>query len=88
VTLVAVAERRAVPIRALEVSAAGVVGRREDGQFGFTEIELEVDVGTDAGFEEEALSAAEAAERGCLVSVSLDAPVHVRCRVGATSAAA
>jgi organic hydroperoxide reductase OsmC/OhrA len=81
VTLVAVAERRAVPLRSLEVAASGRVTQRGDGRFGFTAITLEVSLSTDPGFEHEAAEAAEAAERGCLVAVSLDFPVHLELEV-------
>jgi organic hydroperoxide reductase OsmC/OhrA len=85
VTLLAVAERRGVPLLDLDVSASGSVGQRPDGQFGFTEIELDVDVVTDAGFEEEARLAGEAAERGCLVAISLDVPVRLELGVRAAA---
>jgi organic hydroperoxide reductase OsmC/OhrA len=82
VTLVAVAEHRAVPLRGLEVGASGRVTQRNDGRFGFTEVVLEVELSTDPGFEADVAEAAEAAERGCLVTASLDFPVrldlHVR----------
>jgi organic hydroperoxide reductase OsmC/OhrA len=81
VTLVAVAERREVPLRRLEVAASGHVTQRSDGRFGFTEVVLEADICTDPGFEEEVTSAAEAAERGCLVAASLDLPVRLRLEV-------
>ena len=77
VTLLAVAERRGVPLRSLDVAACGLVGQRPDGPFAFTEIELDVELVTDAGFEEEARLAGEAAERGCLVAASLDVPIHL-----------
>jgi organic hydroperoxide reductase OsmC/OhrA len=83
VTLLAVAERRGVPVLGLDVSARGRVGQRPDGPFAFTEIELEVDLATDAGFEDEARLAGEAAERGCLVAASLDFPTHLELKVTA-----
>ena len=82
VTLVAVAERRSIPLRGLEVDASGRVTQRDDGRFGFIEVVLEVSLSTDPGFEGEVAGAAEAAERSCLVAASLDFPVrfelHVR----------
>jgi organic hydroperoxide reductase OsmC/OhrA len=87
VTLVAVSERRGVPLRALEVHGAGDVARRADGTFGFSAIELEVAVETDPGFEAEARLAGEAAEEGCLVSASLDTPVHLDLDIRTSSAA-
>ncbi len=81
VTFVAVAERRAVPLRSLEVAASGRVTQRTDGRFGFTAVTLDVSLVTDPGFEQEAKEVAEAAERGCLVAVSLDLPVHLQLEV-------
>ena len=37
VTLLAVAERRGIPLRGLEIDASGHVTRRSNGPFGFTE---------------------------------------------------
>lgn len=81
VTLVAVAERRSVPLRGLDVAASGRVTQRSDGRFGFTEVVLEVSLSTDPGYEEEATAAADAAERGCLVAASLDFPVRLELTV-------
>ena len=39
VTIAALAEHDRLPLRALDVHAEGVVGRREDGRFGFVRIE-------------------------------------------------
>ena len=77
VTMVSAADRRGLPLRALGVHGTGAVTQRPDGRFGFTEIELEVVVATDPGYESEVQAAAEAAERSCLVAVSLDLPVRV-----------
>ena len=83
VTLLAVAERRAVPLRGLDVAARGRVGQRSEGPFGFTAIQLEVELVTDAGFEDEARLAGEAAERGCLIAASLDFPIELDLNVRA-----
>jgi organic hydroperoxide reductase OsmC/OhrA len=77
VTLLAVAERRRVPVQQLEVEGTGEVTQRRDGRFGFTEVVLAVSLRTDPGFEAEAVEAAEAAELGCLVSASVDFPVRL-----------
>ncbi len=77
VTLVAIAERREVPLRTLDVSARGRVTRRSDGRVGFVEAVLEAALTTEPGYEQEAAEAAAAAERGCLVAVSLDFPVRL-----------
>ena len=59
VTLLAVAERRGVPVRQLEVGGTGEATQRPDGRFGFTEVVLEVSLWTDSGFEAEAAAAVE-----------------------------
>ena len=87
VTLVGIAERRGLPLRALAVHGAGTVSQRSDGPFGFTSVELEVMLATDPGCEADARAAAEAAERSCLVAVSLDLPVHVTLDVRIAAAA-
>lgn len=81
VTLAAVAEHRRVPLRTVSVAGLGRVGRRDDGSFGFTEVELDARVETESGWEAEAAAVAEAAERRCLVAASLDLPVTVRADV-------
>jgi len=77
VTLLAVAERRDVPLRGVEVSASGHVTQRKDGPFAFTEATLHVLLDTDPGREAEAAEAAIVAEQGCLVTSSLNFPVHL-----------
>jgi organic hydroperoxide reductase OsmC/OhrA len=88
VTLVAIAERRAVPLHGLEVSASGRIGTRDDGRAGFVSIDLGVTIETDAGSVEAMERAAESAERNCLVSSSLNVPVRLRADVHAARAAA
>jgi organic hydroperoxide reductase OsmC/OhrA len=77
VTLVAVAERRDLPLRELHVSGTGHLTQRDDGRFGFVAIELTATIRTD----EPALDAIERtarfAERACLVTMALDVPVHI-----------
>jgi organic hydroperoxide reductase OsmC/OhrA len=87
-TLVAIAEHRGVPLRALEVRGEGDVDRRVDGRFGFTALRLAVQFQTERGKEAEARLAAQDAERSCLVSASLDAPLHVELDVRTSSAIA
>ena len=87
VTLVSAAGRRGLPLRALGVHATGAVSQRPDDGFGFTEIELEVVIATDPGYESQARDAAEAAERSCLVAVSLDLPVRMTLDVRTAAAA-
>ena len=75
VTIVAMAERKGVPLHSLDVRGDGIVGRREDGRLGFVRLDQQVRVGTDNGFVEHARKLVEDAEAGCLVAVSLDVPV-------------
>ncbi|HEX9350797.1 MAG TPA: OsmC family protein [Gaiellaceae bacterium] len=77
VTLAAVAERREIPLYALNVSGTGHVTARDDGRFGFVAIELTAALRTEPGLLEAAESAAHQAERACLISMALDIPVHV-----------
>ena len=83
VTIVALAERAQLPLRALSVRAEGVVGHRPDGRFGFVSIDQTVDVATDAGHEDAARALVAKAEQGCLVTVSLDLPVNTTVHVRA-----
>ena len=77
VTLSGIAERRGLPLHQLEVGGAGVVGRRDDGAFGFTRLSLRVTIKTDVGQEELAREVAQQAKEGCLVTVSLALPVEL-----------
>lgn len=77
VTMVAVAERRDLPLYGIEVTGTGHLTQRDDGRFGFVAIELTAHIQT-AELSVEALShAARYAERACLISMALDVPVHV-----------
>lgn len=76
VTIAALAEHERLPLRDLDVSAEGVVGRRADGRFGFLRIEQHVRLETDEEHEVAARALVARAEAGCLVSVSLDLPVE------------
>jgi organic hydroperoxide reductase OsmC/OhrA len=77
VTLVAVAERRELPLHDLQVSGTGHLTTRDDGRLGFVAIELTARIETEALTLEAMERAAKHAERGCLVSMALDVPVHV-----------
>ena len=83
VTLAAVAERRSIALHRLQVDGIGHVERRDDGRFGFVAIELHARVETDRESIPAAEEAARQAEELCLISISLDAPVHVEVEVGA-----
>jgi organic hydroperoxide reductase OsmC/OhrA len=82
-TLVAIAERWSLPLLGLHVRGAGHVEKREDGRFGFVAIELHVAAETDAEHVVAVEEAARRAEEHCLVSIALDAPVHVEVEVTA-----
>ena len=77
VTLVAVGERADVPVRALSVTAAGHVTRRDDGKFGFVAIELDVRFETDPDLVDAAGRAAAKAKDLCIVTMALDVPVRL-----------
>jgi len=76
VTFAGLAEREGLPVEALEVSGDGVASMRTDGRFGFTRLELRMDLDTDAASANRVQELAEQAERTCLVAVSLDLPVE------------
>ena len=86
VTIVALFERERLPLRGLDVRAEGVVGRREDGRFGFVRIEQHVSLQTDDGHEDAARALVAKAEVGCLVSASLDLPVETTVEVRTVAA--
>jgi organic hydroperoxide reductase OsmC/OhrA len=81
VTIAALAEREHLPLADLSIQADGVVGRRDDGRFGFVRIEQTVELETDAGHEEAARALVARAEDGCLVTVSLDVPVQTTVQI-------
>lgn len=92
VTLSAVARRRGIPLASMRVAGTGHLGPKEDGGLGFTSIELDVSAETESPEQVEAAEeAVEHAERGCLVAIALDVPVHVAATVtsrpGAVAAA-
>jgi organic hydroperoxide reductase OsmC/OhrA len=77
VTMVAVAERRDLPLYGIEVTGTGHLTQRDDGRFGFVAIELTAHIQT-AELSIDALSrAAKYAERACLITMALDVPVHL-----------
>jgi organic hydroperoxide reductase OsmC/OhrA len=77
VTLIAIAERAEIPLYTLRVSGTGHLSKRDDGRFGFVAIELDAEIETNAVSVRAAESAAERAEKVCLVSQALDIPVHL-----------
>jgi organic hydroperoxide reductase OsmC/OhrA len=83
VTITGIAKREELPLHALSVDAVGVVGRREDGHFGFRKIEQHVTITTDPGEEDRAHALVERAEQTCLVAVSLDVEFETEIAVSA-----
>jgi peroxiredoxin-like protein len=81
VTIAALAEREQLPLSDLAIQADGVVGRRDDGRFGFVRIEQTVELETDAGHEDAARALVAKAEDGCLVTVSLALPVQTTVQI-------
>jgi organic hydroperoxide reductase OsmC/OhrA len=76
-TLVAVAERRGIPLHAVEVNAIGHLEGMQTG-FEFTVFELEVGLVTDPERIDDATEAALRAKDHCVVARVLDVPVHIR----------
>ena len=76
VTFTGLAEREGLTYAGLNVDGTGICGRRGDGRFGFTRLELRLGLETDPADEERARALAEKAEATCLVSASLDLPVE------------
>jgi organic hydroperoxide reductase OsmC/OhrA len=85
-TLVAIAERRGIPLHALDVSAVGHLESMKDG-FEFTVFELDVALATDEEHVEGATEAARRAVGHCVVGRALEVPVHVRVSAHAPSPA-
>lgn len=86
-TLVAVAERPQAPLLDASISATGHMGRRDDGRFGFTVIEVDAVLETLAGADGAVVAAARTAEERCLTGQALDVPGHVGANVTAVAAA-
>jgi organic hydroperoxide reductase OsmC/OhrA len=72
------AESAELPVVSLDVCTEGVVGRREDGRFGFTRLEQVVELVTEPGCEDTARDVIHRAEESCLVAASLDVAVETR----------
>jgi organic hydroperoxide reductase OsmC/OhrA len=85
VTLTGIAERQRLPLHRLELRAHGLTGTRPDGHYGFTKLELALELETDAGEEERARRLVEEAERRCLVTASMDVAVELTIDVQAAA---
>jgi organic hydroperoxide reductase OsmC/OhrA len=86
VTFTGLAERAGLVYTRLLVDGDGTVGKRADGRFGFTGLQLRLEVETDPDDETHARRLAETAEQTCLVSASLDLPVETIIEVTRPSA--
>lgn len=60
----------------IKVDGTGTCGKRPDGRFGFTRMQLHLTVATAPPDEARARELAAEAEANCLVSASLDFPVE------------
>lgn len=76
-TLAAIAERREAPLIDATVTSTGHMSRRDDGDFGFSVIDIDAVLETISGGEDAVEQAAREAERRCLVTRALGVPVHV-----------
>ena len=76
-TLRAIAARRELLLRELEVEGVGHVTHRADGRLGFVVIELLVGLTVDEEDEHEGERAAHDAHHACLVARALDVPVEL-----------
>ena len=85
-TIIAVARKDDIPIRSLEVRSAGHVTRRDDGRLGFVVVEFDVDFVTSPDRISDAEAAARRAKELCIVTISLDVPVHLRVHARAEAA--
>lgn len=76
VTFTGLAERNDLGYTNLKVDGTGTCGKRTDGRFGFTRLQLHLTVETAPPDEARARELAAEAEANCLVSASLDFPVE------------
>jgi organic hydroperoxide reductase OsmC/OhrA len=77
-TLRAIAERRDLHFRDVDVTATGHVTKLADGRLGFLAIELDVRLEVEAGDEGTAEAAARRAHEYCIVGHALAVPVELR----------
>jgi organic hydroperoxide reductase OsmC/OhrA len=77
VTMIAVAERRDLPLYELDVTGTGHLTQRDDGRFGFVAVELTAHIQTAEPSIDALRRAAKYAERACLITMALDVPVHL-----------
>lgn len=77
VTYAGAAQRRGVHVSSLRVEAEGVVGTRDDGRFGFTEVTLHLRIVVPPAEADVATDIAHEAHERCLVAASLACSVDV-----------
>lgn len=87
VTIAALADADHVALHNLDVHSEGVVGRRDDGKFGFVRMEQTVELTTDEASVAAARAVVDRAEETCLVSVSLALPVDTTVHVATVTPA-
>jgi organic hydroperoxide reductase OsmC/OhrA len=87
-TLVAVAQRRRLPLRAVRVDATGHL-ERKNGRYVFVVIELDVELEVDSGREHEVDEIARLAKEHCIVAGAIRPPIdlHVETKVVKAGAA-
>ncbi len=81
-TVLAIAERREVPIHTIQTDATGHV-QHKDGLYRFVVLELDVMIETQPGQEAAAESVVQLAKERCIVSGALDVPVRLTVAVHA-----
>ena len=77
VTFTGLAQREGLRVERLTVDGDGIAGKRPDGAFGFTRLELRIALELDPAAHDRARELAKTAEQTCLVTVSLDLPVEM-----------
>ncbi|HEY2327944.1 MAG TPA: OsmC family protein [Gaiellaceae bacterium] len=85
VTYTGLAQRQGVHLSSLRVDGDGVVGTRDDGRFGFTELNLRLRIVVPPSEADAATEVAHAAHERCLVAASLAVPVEVEIDVRSTA---
>lgn len=83
-TFDAYARRAGAAVHHWRGHATGTLAKSSQGPV-FTSIDLEIEIATDAGEELRLQSVIDAAERDCIISRALSAPVHVTAKVTAAA---
>lgn len=82
-TLGAVADRRGAPLLDATIDASGRLSPRDDGHSSFTSIEIDALLETVPGGEAAVADVAAESMRRCLITRTLDVPVHVAVQIRA-----